>query len=102
MSEIHVKVTEYHIKHGLRQDCSKCMLALAIREEVPVGALETDSFKRVTVADASDIVINGTRYSVIGDRDIVNQKIWDFDSGNAVEPFEVVLEPYVKELTYDY
>jgi hypothetical protein len=99
VSEIHVKVTEAHIRLGKREDCRECAIALAIDDEVPNKVLEGSV--KVKVYDASEIEIYGVRYSC-NDRDLVNKFMTEFDKGNTVKPIEFTIEPYVKELAYDY
>jgi hypothetical protein len=103
MSEIHVKVTEAHIRLGKREDCRECAIALAIEEQVPNKVLET--VPKVKVFDANEIEVWGKRYSVSGgkdEREMVNEFMYHFDEGKPVDPIEFTIEPYVKELTYDY
>jgi hypothetical protein len=99
MSEIHVKVTEAHIRLGKREDCRECAIALAIADEVPNKVLQDEV--KVKVFDASDIKIYEVRYSC-NDRELVNKFMTEFDKGNTVKPIEFTIEPYVRELTYDY
>jgi hypothetical protein len=99
VSQIHVKVTEAHIRLGKREDCRECAIALAIDDEVPNKVLE-DKVK-VKVCDASEIEIYGVRYSC-NERELVDSFMTEFDKGKTVKPIEFTIEPYVKELTFDY
>jgi biotin synthase-like enzyme len=85
--EIKVTITDDHIKNGVREDCSYCAFALAIRSAVPVSPEVTDTCDRVKVYDSNEIDIGDKRYVVEQyDRTDADDFIAKFDS-NKIESY---------------
>lgn len=81
---VHLTVTEQHIAHGVREDCARCPIALALRDAVPggVGAVVVDGALQIT-HDGVWWSANHTATTVAFIR--------AFDDGDLVEPFEMDL-----------
>ena len=79
-----VTVTQDHIDKGVRNDCTECALALALRPHF--------SFTIPGVFDSCVVVLSGgqLKYSDLPE----NAEIWlrKFDLGQEVEPFEFELD----------
>jgi hypothetical protein len=90
--EINVSVTEDHIKRGIKEDCDKCAIALAVLDAVEYRSLATGPIVRVF--DPNEIEVYGKRYSVVVDYHMVKSFISNFDSGNNVEPISFTIKPY--------
>jgi len=87
MNKIKVKVTEEHIAHGYAESCTKCPIALAIREQVKLDKEQT-IFVRPYVATIyynKDESLKFVSYLL---PEAAHQFIKTFDKGREVEPFE--------------
>jgi hypothetical protein len=80
-----IKVTESHIKNGIKEDCNGCAIALALSEAGFIG---------IAVSDSDNIVCSGEVYRVCGMLDCNDFDSWidQFDMGVTVNPFEFEIE----------
>lgn len=80
-----INVTAEHIAKGVRDSCSHCPVALAIREALPHGpGLWVDS-AHVTVGKSG-------HWTEVGLPDAVTRFIEAFDQGDPVQPFAFELD----------
>ena len=77
-----IKVTQEHIDSGVRGDCSKCPIALAISEQVN---------NRVGVSKGG-IIIPYLYETFLETPPLAREFIEKFDAGKEVEPFVFNLE----------
>jgi hypothetical protein len=97
---ITIKVTQRHIDHGRRGDCSYCPIALAISEVIAHSpALDGPFWQIIKVFDNADIQIRGRRYVTS-----LKATEWmtDFDEMRPVQPTEFVLVPHELEDEYEF
>lgn len=89
-----ITVTEKHIRDGVREDCSNCAIALAIKDDV--------GFMSVSVQEAGKLLCDGCWYRVeplgYSHREI---NIWidHFDNGIPVFPIQFDIEPVDEDPT---
>jgi hypothetical protein len=96
---ITIKVTQRHIDHGKRGDCSYCPIALAIADVIKWSpALDGPFWKIIQVLDNTEINIRGERYV-----SSFNLTKWmtSFDDMLEVSPVEFVLVPHCREDSED-
>jgi hypothetical protein len=94
-----IKVTDYHIKHGKRGDCSYCPIALAIADVVKHSpALDGPFWKIIQVYDHCEINIRGKRYVTSIE---ASKFMTSFDDMLEVSPVEFVLVPHSREDSED-
>ena len=74
-----IKVTQEHIDNGVKFNCSKCPIALAMTEKFPNCAVGLFGYW----VDATDLTMDYKLLPVNA-----NKFIEMFDSGKKVEPFE--------------
>lgn len=80
-----IKVTEKHIANGLRDDCTNCAVALAMKEALPkfnqiyVGTRGATGHSRGWIAFHKPLPEEVTEFII------------SFDRGESVEPFEFEL-----------
>ena len=80
-----IQVTQTHIDNGIPECLHSCAIAMAIK---------STGGDNVTVEDADgEIFFEGSVWRAVSPSpEDVNQFIYDFDNGNPVQPFELVLE----------
>lgn len=96
---INVKLTQRHIDHGKRGDCSYCPIALAIADAVLFSVVGEPFWKQIQVLDISEINIKGRRYVTSPE---MNKWMTDFDDMKEVKPVEFVLIPHEREDEYEF
>jgi hypothetical protein len=97
---ITVKITDYHIRHGKRGDCSYCPIALAIADQIKHSpALDGPFWKIIQVLDNSEINIRGKRYVTSFE---ATKWMTAFDDMLEVSPVEFVLIPHEREDEYEF
>ena len=80
-----VKVNNDHIQYGVKRNCEKCPIALALQDEFPYHAIEVGDDGVTIGADYYDLP------------EIAQDFISDFDDGMSVQPFEFMLDMETKK-----
>jgi hypothetical protein len=97
---ITIKVTQRHIEHGKRGDCSYCPIALAIADTINHSpALEGPAWKMISVIDHNEIKIKGKRYVTSFE---ASKWMEAFDDMLEVSPVEFVLISHEREDEYEF
>jgi hypothetical protein len=96
---ITIKVTQRHIDHGKRGDCSYCPIALAIADAISFSVLDMPFWKTIQVMDNTEVNIRGRRYVSSFD---MTKWMTAFDDMLEVSPVEFVLIPHEKEDEYEF
>ncbi len=85
-----VDVTAENIAKGVKDDCSRCPVALAIRRALSLNVNETSDYVTVN-EDEIEIRRDGRNLS-IETPEVAEEFILNFDYGDPVEPFTFPLE----------
>lgn len=82
-----VPVTQKHIDDGKKQDCQKCVIALAIKDALNKNrGVDKDKIEIVTLTNHSVVRIDGGRAFSIGHPGHISSFIRNFDRDVPVKP----------------
>ena len=82
---IEVKVTETHIRNGVKGDAGCCAIALALQEKFPGKSIEVDG---------ESACVGDDRFCLPAEAEAF---IINFDAGTPVDPIEFKMEKYYEE-----
>lgn len=81
-----VPVTQKHIDAAIRQDCRKCVIALAIKDALEKkGGIDKNKITVITLTDHSSIHVDKNIF-IVDHPSHISSLIRNFDAGVPVKP----------------